>query len=99
MLSALLATTLLMVRLEQTRADEQMPQLGEVRVELHWPDGVDTDVDLWVRCPGDVSVGYSNKIGGACTLDRDDLGATNDRTPFNYETARSRGIPAGEYVV
>jgi hypothetical protein len=72
---------------------------GNVMVEIRWPDELDTDVDLWVKAPGDVPVGYSNKGGRYFNLLRDDLGHRGDATLMNYEIAFSRGIPAGEYTV
>lgn len=72
---------------------------GNVMVEIRWPDGWDTDVDLWVQAPGDVPVGYSNKGGRVFNLLRDDLGARSDATGLNYEVAYSRGVPPGDYTV
>ncbi len=72
---------------------------GNVIVEIQWPDSMDTDVDLWVQGPGDVPVGYSNKGGRLFNLLRDDLGASSDVTPINYENSYSRGIIEGEYIV
>jgi len=72
---------------------------GNVIVEVQWADGLDADVDLWVRAPGDRPVGYSNKAGEIFNLLRDDLGKPLDVTNLNYEVAYSRGTPAGDYVV
>ena len=72
---------------------------GNITVEIYWPDELDADVDLWVLGPGDRPVGYSNRGGVVFNLLRDDLGNLADTTPFNYEVAYSRGLPAGEYVV
>ena len=72
---------------------------GNVIVTIDWPDGWATDVDLWVRAPGERPVGYSNKNGDVFDLLRDDLGNSRDDTEQNRETAMSRGIPAGLRVV
>lgn len=72
---------------------------GSVVVEARWAEGAKSDVDLWVRGPGDGAVGYARKSGLVFDLLRDDLGATRDATALNYEFAFSRGAPAGEYVV
>lgn len=72
---------------------------GAVMVETRWPDGLDTDVDLWVQAPGDVPVGYSNKGGLVFNLLRDDLGSVVDATGLNYENAFARGLIPGEYTV
>lgn len=80
-----------------TNSDTKPP--GNVIVSIAWPAG-DVDVDLWVDGPGETKpVGFSNRGGKLWNLLRDDLGNINDRTPMNYESAFSRGMPAGEYVV
>lgn len=79
---------------------EQDRSRGNVRVEIMWPDDLDVDIDLWVKAPGDVPVGYSNLNGQVFNLVRDDLGHYNDLTNMNYEVAFSRGLPDyGEWVV
>jgi len=75
------------------------PVPGDVVVEITWPDDMDADVDLWVQAPGDIAVGYSNKGGAVFNLLRDDLGKTMDLSSINHESAYSRGLQAGEYVV
>ena len=82
-----------------TKVTDSTPQPGNIVVELHWPNEMNTDVDLWVQAPGDVPVGYSNKGGSVFNLLRDDLGHLNDTSELNYEIAFSRGAPAGEYTV
>lgn len=74
-------------------------QAGNLVVEVHWPDDLNTDVDLWVKAPGDAPVGYSNQGGAVFNLLRDDMGHINDSGRLNYEIAFSRGAPAGEYTV
>lgn len=82
-----------------TKAEETLIPPGNLVVEVRWPDEADVDIDLWVRAPGDRSVGYSNKSGDVFDLLRDDLGNRNDATGMNYEVAFSRGLPAGDYTV
>ena len=77
--------------------DTQAP--GNVVVEIHWPNELPVDVDLWVQAPGDVPVGFWNQGSRFFNLLRDDLGIENDATGRNYEVSYSRGIPAGEYTV
>ncbi len=72
---------------------------GNVVIEMIWPADMDADVDLWVRAPGDLPVGYSNKGSAIVNLLRDDLGHYNDLTDINYEVSYSRGIVAGEWIV
>lgn len=79
--------------------EDAAKQPGNIIVSAVWPEG-DTDVDLWLSAPGDKkAIGYSNRSGSVWNLLRDDLGTANDNTPMNYESAFSRGTPAGEYVV
>ena len=75
------------------------PAPGNVVVEITWPEDMDADVDLWVQAPGDIPVGYSNKGGAVFNLLRDDLGKTMDLSSINHESAYTRGLRAGEYVV
>jgi len=79
---------------------EEVKSAGDLMVEIHWPPGLDIDVDLWMKCPGDERpVGYSNRAGATCNLLRDDLGKSNDATERNFEMMYARGLPAGEYIV
>ena len=75
------------------------PIPGNVVVEITWPDDMDADVDLWVKAPGDIAVGYSNKGGAIFNLLRDDLGKTMDLSSINHESAYTRGMRPGEYIV
>ncbi len=81
---------------DETR-DHRAP--GNVIVEVHWPRDMPYDVDLWVRAPEDVPVGFYNQGSEYFNLLRDDLGDEADATGLNYEISYSRGIPAGEYIV
>lgn len=100
-----MAFVIIVVILLQFIADknpsEESVQQGNVLVELYWDDKIDTDVDLWVKAPQDVPVGYSNKGGTVFNLLRDDLGNNPeiDVSGKNQEISVSRGIRAGEYVV
>ena len=71
---------------------------GNVIVELFWDDERDVDIDLWVKAPDDIPVGYSNKGGIFFNLLRDDLGIYKDNSPINYEVSYSRGISRGVYI-
>ena len=84
---------------EGKKQEENAPPPGSIIVAIKWQDDLDTDVDLWVKAPGDVPVGYSNKGGKVFNLLRDDLGTRNDPMNLNYENAYSRGILPGEYIV
>lgn len=88
------------VQKKEESKKEESKSAGDMMVEIHWPDRVDIDIDLWVKSPDDeVPVGYSNRAGKTFNLLRDDLGMSNDSTPRNYEMAYSRGLPPGEYVI
>ncbi len=77
--------------------DQKAP--GQVIAEIHWPNNMPYDVDLWVKAPGDSPVGFWNQGGIIFNLLRDDLGAQGDTTDENFEIAYSRGMPTGEYIV
>ena len=72
---------------------------GEIVVAVFWPDGWNTDVDLWVRAPQGRPVGYANTHGVIFDHVRDDLGMVGDPRKENQEKTVSRGAPQGEYIV
>ena len=82
----------------QDETDEHRPP-GNVVIEMHWPDDLPVDVDLWVQAPDDVPVGFWNQGSQFFNLLRDDLGIEGDASARNYEVSYSRGIPPGEYTV
>ncbi|MEY9198652.1 hypothetical protein ABIA16_003768 [Sinorhizobium fredii] len=71
---------------------------GNLVASAAWPAG-SVDVDLWVIAPGDDPVGFRFKSGKVWSLLRDDLGTANDLSELNYESAFTRGLPDGEYIV
>ena len=81
------------------KESEQTKVPGNVIVEMHWPSNQAVDVDLWVKAPGEVPVGFWNQGGEIFNLLRDDLGIVGDATDENYEITYSRGILQGEYIV
>lgn len=82
---------------QQQAEDHKTP--GNVIVEMHWPDDMNVDVDLWVKGPNSTPVGFWNQGNDVFNLLRDDLGQEGDATNRNYEVSYSRGIVPGEYVV
>jgi hypothetical protein len=72
---------------------------GNVMVDLFWDDKSTSDVDLWVRGPDMIPIGYSNKTGPYFTLMRDDLGRRADISGVNQETTISYGYAPGAYAV
>lgn len=91
---------IMLPHLSETRdkSDEQRAP-GNVVVEIHWPNELPVDVDLWVQGPGGIPIGFFNQGGEQFNLLRDDLGVEGDATNLNYEVTYSRGIKAGEYIV
>jgi hypothetical protein len=81
------------------RASEESRAPGRVMVEIRRPDDIDADVDLRVKAPGDVPVGYSSRSGLVFDLLRDDLGRHTDPSEVDHEVACGRGRPAGAYAV
>ena len=81
------------------REDREHFAPGNVIVEIHWPNEMPVDVDLWVQAPGDSPVGFYNPDGHFFNLLRDDLGSEGDASAQNYEVSYSRGLAAGEYTV
>ncbi len=84
---------------ESKQRDDEHRSPGNIVVEIHWPDDLPVDVDLWVQGPSDVPVGFFNQNSELFNLLRDDLGTDGDATELNYEVSYSRGIKAGEYIV
>ncbi len=84
---------------ESKQKDNEHRSPGNIVVEIHWPDDLPVDVDLWVQGPQDVPVGFFNQNSELFNLLRDDLGTEGDATELNYEVSYSRGIKAGEYIV
>lgn len=77
-------------------------------VEIEWDKDAHTDIDLFVRGPDGVTVFYGNRDGAYMTLQRDDLGASNDTYLINgetvvikrnYEIVNFTDLPPGEYVI
>lgn len=82
---------------QEEREDHRPP--GNVIIEMHWPNDMQFDVDLWVQGPDSTPVGFWNQGNDVFNLLRDDLGIEGDATNENYEVSYSRGIFAGEYIV
>ena len=85
--------------LAKTTPQESGTEVGNLTVEMQWPTGSQSDIDLWVQPPGDKPIGYSRKTGKFCDLVRDDLGAMQDTASRAMEIVACRNAPAGEYVI
>lgn len=100
LLCSFVAMSMLLVALvnpPKPKAQNDVTPAGNMIVHIRWGDGLDVDVDLWVRAPGDVAVGYSNKQGRYFNLLRDSLGDSNNLGGLREEFAFSNGVPPGEY--
>jgi hypothetical protein len=88
------------VQKKEEAKTEEAKSFGDMTVLITWPDKLDIDIDLWALCVSDEQpVGYSNRAGKTCNLQRDDLGKPNDSTDLNFEMVSTRGLPSGEYIV
>ncbi len=93
----LAAILLSLVNPPQKKNNDEVTPVGNVIVHIRWGDGLDADVDLWVKAPGDAAVGYSSKQGRYFNLLRDSLGDSNNLGGLREEFAFSNGVPPGEY--
>lgn len=94
----LTALLLMLINPPQKKTKDETTPVGNITVHIRWkPDGIDADVDLWVRAPGDIPVGYSSKQGRIFNLLRDSLGNSNNLDGLREEFAFSNGTPPGEY--
>jgi hypothetical protein len=94
-----MAMACLAVVAKTTPQEEPGTKVGELTIEMQWPTGSESDIDLWVRPPGDTPIGYSRKTGKVCDLVRDDLGALHDAASRAIEMVACRKAPPGEYVI
>ena len=83
----------------KTVPKESGTRLGNLTIEMQWPVGSPSDLDLWIQPPGDRPIGYSRKTGKFCDLVRDDLGAGHDVASRAIEMVVCRQATAGEYIV
>jgi hypothetical protein len=88
------------IQKKEEAKEMEVKSAGDMMIEIHWPDKLDIDIDLWAKSPDDERpVGYSNRAGKTLNLLRDDLGKPNDSTDRNFEMFYARGLPAGEYII
>ena len=81
------------------KSSNDSPRAGSLTVELRWPDGMTSDLDLWGLTPQGERVGFLNKHGQTMDLLRDDLGGARDILNLNYEHIVSHGVFPGIYAV
>lgn len=81
---------------------------GMYIVEITWNDGIDADVDLWVKAPNNERSGFFSRDISTMSLLRDDLGNRNDYikdetgkevvNPINREEVTIRTPLPGKYI-
>lgn len=75
-------------------------QEGKYLLIVQWPDSSDADIDTYVQVPDGEILYFSNRNAGLAHLNRDDLGALNDKGVLvNEERVVFRGTQTGEYIV
>jgi hypothetical protein len=94
---ALCTIAVLFLLVHPPKTDEDSKPPGTIIVEATWPPACNSDIDLWVKAPGDQPVGYSNKAGAVGNLLRDDLG--DDPSGQNIEFYFARFLADGDYAV
>jgi hypothetical protein len=106
LLSGLLAVTALK---KVETAEAKIEPKAEFVIDLMWPDMAKSDVDIWFLAPTGQKVYFLSKQNGLYSLDRDDLGESNDQVlqpdgsykivRVNREMLTMRGWVAGTYVI
>ncbi len=107
-LFVLFILSVLMINLPKKDESGIKPK-AELMITMEWQDGLDCDVDVWVRGPNETLVWFRSKSVGLVNLERDDTGQLNDYVVTksgekifnrsNIENVVFRGIVPGEYVV
>ena len=100
-------TTLLIAPI--TKNTEGIKKNADYVITLEWPEGIDCDVDLWVRDPQNNIVSYRFMESGLMYFERDDMGKRRSVyeidgkevviDPDNKEFITLRGTFPGEYIV
>lgn len=88
---------------------QDVPAKAEFLLVIEWDDLVGDDIDLWARDPNKNVVSFRNDAAGIMSLEKDDLGFSNDTftddqgnqhlVRINREVISIRGIQSGEYNV
>lgn len=81
---------------------------ADIIVTMSWPDQSPHDIDLWIKTPEGLPIGYTHKENSYLFLERDDLGISNNyiikdgekiALSPRREVASFRGKVSGRYVV
>lgn len=103
----LFIATLAMVN-ERKKDETGVEMKAEYILVVEWSDGLDCDVDTWVRTPDDKLIWWKSRTGRYSFLDRDDTGVSSEYfwadgvkkfIPGNREVWTLRDKVPGEYVV
>jgi len=88
---------------------QDAPARAEYMLIIEWDDFVGDDIDIWVRDPQGKVLSFRNKQIGLLSLEKDDLGTSNDSftdsygnqhiVPINREVVTVRGVQPGQYNV
>lgn len=87
---------------------QDIPLEEQLLIKLEWDDTINADLDLWLKNPVGNIVSFKNKDVHGVTLERDDLGHTNEWTMLNgqampifsnYEVIRIKNLVDGDYFV
>lgn len=100
---------LLFLQISPSKDTGEIKAHGEFMVSLDWPEGVNHDVDLWVKDPHQNVVYFSVMSSGLMNLEKDDRGTQNETytdefgreisVQMNREVVVLRGCIPGEYEV
>lgn len=88
---------------------QDVPAKAEYMLIVEWDDYIGDDIDIWVRDPNGKVLSFRNKQIGLLSLEKDDLGISNDRffdrhgkeqiVAINREVVTIRGVQPGQYTV
>jgi hypothetical protein len=99
---------LLQINPKMRKADIETKAI--MMVVMTWPDNDPNDMDLWIKTPDGVHVGFTNTENSYLHYERDDRGSLNnfimshdDKTkttlPVRREVIMFRGVQDGRFVV
>lgn len=80
-------------------SDGKGQRAGTMCFELYWSDAINEDIDMWVKGPDGIPIGYNNKNGVQFDLLRDDLGFQLDLSGKNAEITCARQVVPGSYTM
>lgn len=109
LLFTIVIVLIVVLRIPTPTMTSPIDEKAEFLVELIWDDEAVSDIDLWFRGPDGAAVYFGNKQAGLWSLDRDDLGDSNDTQTnpdgtttvikVNREVLTMRGWVPGRYTV